>query len=348
MTSLIDNPKVEISGIRKAAMFLMGIGQEISAEVIRQLNPDEIKRIGSEILSLDAVPPSQMLHVFKEFEVLAGTSRYFAQGGPDCARRLLERAIGAESAQVLLDLSEPVPVSPPSGSAEPTSPLHNTDPQELARVLREENPQTLALILSNLTPAQAGPLMSSLPAEVQPQVAIRIALMDRLSPEVFGRIATAIAKKLKASSQLNRANGARSLASILNHVDGRIAENVLSFIETENTSAAANVRDLMFVFEDVVSIDKEGIKALIARVDRKVLTVALKGTGDNVQKHFTQCMSQRSAEMLTEDMEALGPVRIRDVTGAQQQVIMVIRQLQTEGVISVGGSAGGGGDEYVV
>jgi flagellar motor switch protein FliG len=131
-------------------------------------------------------------------------------------------------------------------------------------------------------------------------------------------------------------------------VDGEIAETVLSSIESENQTTVTAVRDLMFVFDDVITIDKEGIKALLAKVDRKVLTIALKGTSEKIRTHFTQCMSQRSAEMLIEDMEALGPIRIRDVSGAQQSVIAVIRQLQKEGTIASSQGSGGGGDEYVV
>jgi flagellar motor switch protein FliG len=220
------------------------------------------------------------------------------------------------------------------------------DPQELAKVLREENPQTLALILANLAPAQAGPLMASLPAEVRPQVALRIALMDRISPDVFNRIAQAIRARLKASRQLTRSNGDKSLAAILNYVDGELAENLLTTLEVENQSTVSAVRGFMFVFDDIIDIDKEGIKVLLARVDRKALTLALKGTSDKIKQHFTQCMSSRSSEMMMEDMEALGPVRLRDVAAAQQQIVGTIRQLEKEGAIA--SSRGGGGDEYVV
>lgn len=338
----------QLPGARKAAMFLMGIGDQISADVIRQLAPEEIRRISSEITALSSVQPEHMLYIFREFETLTATSRFFARGGPDRAKRLLEQAVGPESALALL---KDAPPPPEIKDDRDPGPLHNTDPKELAKVLREENPQTLALILSNLPPDQAGSLMSSLQPEVQPQVALRIALMDRISPDVFRRIAEAIRTRLKAAKQLSRSNGTRALASILNYVDGEMAEKVLSAIEPENETAVASVRDLMFVFDDIITIDKEGIKALLAKVDRKILTLALKGTGEKIRTHFTQCMSVRSAEMLGEDMEALGPVRIRDVTAAQQQVVTVIRQLQKDGSIAArsgGGAGGGGGDEYVV
>jgi flagellar motor switch protein FliG len=333
----------DLSGVRKAAVFLMGIGDQLSSEIIRQLAPDEIRRISGEIAALDAVPPEQMLQVFKEFETMSATSRFFALGGPDNARRMIEQAMGKETTQKLLEA-----LPPPPEKAAPEQlggPFHDTDPQELAKVLREENPQTLALVLSNLAPERAGPLMASLPSEVQPQVALRIALMDRTSPEVFNRIAQAIRARLKVSRQLTRSNGDRALATILNHLDRDLADKLLSDLEPENQTTIASVRQFMFVFEDVIDIDKEGIKALLARVDRKALTYALKGTSEKIKSHFSQCMSQRSAEMLFEDMEALGPVRLREVAAAQQQIVGTIRQLEKEGVIASGKS---GTDEYVV
>lgn len=337
--------KATMTGARKAAMFLMGLGDELSVEIIRQLTPDEIQSISGEISALKAVAPEQVLAVFEEFEQLSGTSRYFAMGGPENARRMIEQAMGKETTQRLF--GDPPPPAPPESTQEEKKggPFHDTDPRELAKVLREENPQTLALILSNLAPEQAGPLMASLPPEVQPQVALRIALMDRISPEVFNRIAQAIRERLKASKQLTRSNGSRALASILNNIDGEVSEKLLSTLEPDHETAVASVRQLMFVFEDILDVDKEGIKVLLAKVDRKVLTLALKGTSDQMKQHFTQCMSQRSSEMLLEDMEALGPVRIREVAAAQQQIVAAVAALKREGAIA---SGGGGDGEYVV
>jgi flagellar motor switch protein FliG len=345
MSSQLPEHTSGMSGARKAAMFLMGIGDELSVEIIRQLAPEEIQRISGQISALRSVAPEQMISVFKEFEKLSGSGRLFAVGGPESARRMMEQAMGKETAQKLLD-DAPAPPPPEEPMREQQrGPFHDTDPQELAKVLREENPQTLALILSNLAPEQAGPLMASLPPEVQPQVALRIALMDRIAPDVFNRIATAIRARLKASKQLTRSNGSRALASILNNLDGEVADRVLTTLEPDNEPTVASVRQLMFVFEDIIDIDKEGIKVLLAKVDRKVLTVALKGTGDKMKQHFTQCMSQRSSEMLLEDMEALGPVRIREVTAAQQQIVGAVAQLKREGTIS---TSRGGNDEYVM
>jgi flagellar motor switch protein FliG len=318
----------------------MGIGGPLGAELLRQLDPDEIRRISTEISGLHSVAPENMLSVFREFEALSGSSRFFAKGGADCARRLVEQALGPESAQKLLD-------GPPKEIKQVAELeiLQQTGPQQLATLLREENPQTVALVLSNLPAEQAGALLVLLPLELQPQVALRMASLDRISPEVFRRITEVIGSKLKAVRQVSKSDGIKSLASLLNHVDPALVDTILSQVEEENQAAANSVREMMFVFEDVLAIDKEGMKALLGKCDRKVLTTALKGATAKIREHFTQCMSQRAAEMLVEDMDALGPVRIRDVQTAQTQVVAIVRQLQQQGAIS---SSRGGGDEYVL
>jgi flagellar motor switch protein FliG len=330
-----------VSGTRKAAIFIMGVGGALGAELLRQLEPDEIRRISAEISNLPSVAPESMLSVFREFEVLSGSSKFFAKGGADCARRLVEQALGAESAQKLLD--------PPKPEEEKKDAeleiLQQTGPQQLAVLLRDENPQTIALVLSNLPAEQAGALMSLLPLELQPQVAARMASLDRISPEVFRRITEVIGSKLKAVRQVSKSDGIKSLASLLNHVDPTMVDTILSQVEEENQPAASSVRELMFVFDDILTIDKEGMKSLLSKCDRKVLTTALKGTTAKIREHFTQCMSQRAADMLIEDMDALGPVRIRDVQAAQSQVVGVVRQLQQQGTIA---ASRGGGDEYVL
>lgn len=333
-------PSTSLSGPRKAAMFLMGVGDKVSAEVLRHLSPYEVRRISTEIAATHSVGSEQMLSVFQEFESLTAEGRLFAQGGADCARRLVESAFGPESAQKLLG------AGPDAGP--PDSPPHlleQTDPQQLALFLRDEHPQTIAVVLSNLSPEAAGALLQSLPEEFQAQVALRMASLDRISPEVFQQVTEAIGTKLRSIRQITRADGVRALAALLNHVDPSRADAILASVEEQNQPVAESVRSLMFVFEDILGVDVAGIKALLGKLDKKVLTVALKGTSVKIRNHFTQCMSQRASEMLAEDMEALGPVRIRDVQTAQKDVVAVVRQLQQSGVISL---SRGAGDDYVV
>jgi flagellar motor switch protein FliG len=334
-----------VSGATKAAMFLMGIGDQVSAELLRQLEPDEIRRVTSEIAALEAVAPHHMVSVFREFETLTGSSRFFAKGGAGFARRLIEQALGPESANKLLN--SPEPSSQPE-SKDPNPELRileNTEPRQLAGFLRNENPQTIALVLSNMTPEAGSALLQLLPPDLQAQAALRMATLDRVSPEVFRKITEAIGSKLKAIRQVSRSDGMRSLASLLNRVDATLAERILTEVEQENQAAGSSLRNLMFTFEDILNIDKQGMKALLGRLDTKIQTLALKGASGKVREHFTQCLSQRATEMLNEDIEALGAVRIRDVQAAQQQVIAVIRQLQQQGTIVISRD---GSDEYVV
>jgi flagellar motor switch protein FliG len=200
-------------------------------------------------------------------------------------------------------------------------------------------------VLSNLSAEAAGSLLKSFPEETQAQVALRMASLDKVSPEVFQKVAEAIGTKLRSIRQIVKTDGVRALAALLSHMGADQAEALLAKVEEQNQPVADSVRSLMFVFEDLLNIDKEGMRALVGKLDRKALTLALKGTDARMREHFTQCMSQRSAEMLAEDMEALGPVRIRDVKAAQNEVILALRQLQQAGTISLNRE---GGDEYVV
>jgi len=331
-----------ISGASKAAMFLMGIGDPASAELLRRLDGDEIRQVTSEIAALEAVAPQQMMSVFREFETLSGSSRFFAKGGAGFARRLVEQALGPQSAQKLLDAEDPSSKAQESGSE--LKVLHNTEPRQLAGFLRNENPQTIALVLSNMTPEAGGAMLQSLPPELQAQAALRMATLESVSPEVLRKITEAIGSKLKAIRHVSRSDGMKSLAGLLNSIDPALAEGLLTQIEQEDPATANSLRDLMFTFEDILAINKPGMKAVVAQLDPKILTLALKGATAKMRGHFTQCMSQRSSEMLNEDIEALGAVRIRDVQAAQQQVVALIRQLQQDG--SIGSLREG--DDYVV
>ena len=340
MTDSATARPASLSGPRKAAMFLMGVGEQVSTEVLHHLAPDEVRRITTEIAATKAVGSEQMLFVFREFETLTTEGRLFAKGGVECARRLVEHAFGPESAQKLLA------AVPGSESTEASAALlGNTDPQQLATFLKNEHPQTIAVVLSNISPEVGGGLLKSFPEETQAQVALRMASLDRVSPEVFQQITEAIRSKLRSIPQISKTDGVRALAALLNHMEADQTEALLAKVEEQNQPVADSVRSLMFAFEDILSIDKEGMRALVSKLDRKVLTLALKGTNAKMREHFTQCMSQRSAEMLAEDMEALGPVRIRDVEAAQKEVIVALRQLQQAGTIALNR---GGGDEYVV
>lgn len=327
-----------LTGARKAAVFIMGIGDQVSAEVLRHLSAEEVRRVSAEIAATNAVGSEQMLSVFREFESLTAEGRLFAQGGAECARRIVEQAFGPDSAQKLLVAP---PAQAPLGEA---GILQNVDPQQLAMHIRTEHPQTIAVVLSNLAPAAAAAVMDALPEELQPQVALRMASISRISTEAFQKVAEAIGTKLRSIRPLSKTDGVRALASLLNQVAPDRADSILSRLRQQNQAVEESVRALMFTFEDILSVDKEGMKVLIAKAERKTVTLALKGSSAKLRTHFTQCMSQRAAEMLVEDMEALGPVRIGDVKTAQNEIISLVQQLRQSGGLSVGS----GENEYVV
>jgi flagellar motor switch protein FliG len=205
----------------------------------------------------------------------------------------------------------------------------------------------VALILSHLSASQAAALLVSLPAELRADVALRMASLDQISPEIISKVASIIGQKLKALGEFSRetVGGVRAVSEMFNRLDSSTSKEILEKIDQQNATLAETIRHLMFVFEDLLLIDPGGIKEILSRVDRKLLTIALKGTSDELKKHFMDCMSQRGAEMLNEDMDALGPVKIKEVEAAQQQIIAIVRQLESEGVISLKGAVG---EQYVV
>jgi flagellar motor switch protein FliG len=225
--------------------------------------------------------------------------------------------------------------------------LQKADPQQLARFIHTEHPQTIALVLSHLNPTQAAALLSSLPPELRPEVALRMASLDEITPEIVNKIAKVIGEKLQVVGQINRESygGVRAISELFNQLDSGTSKEILDVIEGQNPNLVETIRQLMFVFEDLLSIDVNQLKEILARVDRKVLTVALKGTSAKLREHFFSTMSPRAIDMLKDDIEALGPVKIKDVEGAQQQIITTVRELEAEGAISL---KGGGAEQYVV
>jgi flagellar motor switch protein FliG len=225
--------------------------------------------------------------------------------------------------------------------------MQKMDPKQIARLVYNEYPQTIALVVSHLVPAQAAALLNALPAELRAEVVKRVASLDNISPEIIVRIGQMIGKRLQALGETSRESygGVRAVAEILNRLDTAAGEEILKEVSKDDPAVADTIRNLMFVFEDVLHISTEGMQQLVSKIDRKILSIALKGTSEPIRNHFTQMMSQRAVEMLKEDMEAMGPVRIKDVEAAQQEIIALVRKLQSEGSLSIGES---GKEEYVL
>jgi flagellar motor switch protein FliG len=336
-------PQDKIPGVRKAATLLVVLGKDISGEIVRHLSEEEVESIGREVAQMGTISSEQAEKVLEECHQMTLAHSYVIRGGVDYARELLMQAFGPDQARKLIDRL----MKALGNDAASFDALQKADPQQLAKFIHSEHPQTIALVLSHLNSTQAAGLLASLPPELQAEVALRMASLEQISPEIINKIAGIIGQKLKALGEVSRESygGVRAVAEMMNRLDSATSRDILANIEEKDTALVETIRHLMFVFEDLLLISQDGIKEILARVDRKLLTVALKGTSDRLKEHFLQCMSQRGSEMLREDMEALGPIKIKEVEAAQQQIIAIVRQLEGEGVISLKGAVG---EQYVV
>jgi flagellar motor switch protein FliG len=335
-----ESTPTKITGPQKAAILIVALGDKVGGELMKQLNDEEVKAVSKAIARLDKVTPSQTESVLEEFCQMTGQNA--GRGGFEYAKRVLANAFGPEGAK---RIAEHLPKHGARINKNLES-LQKADPNQLSRFIGGEHPQTIALILSHLSASQAASLLANLPMPLRSDVTLRIAQLDRVSPDVVARVSVVISEKLRALGEVKTElhGGPRSVAEILNRMEGAMSDEILGNLQDEQPLVDA-IRHYMFTFDDLLLIDAMAMKEVVAKIDRKLLVVALKGTSDQLKNQFLQCMSQRGAEMLREDMEAAGPVRIRDVEGAQQQILEAVRQLESEGVLSL---KGGGGSEYVV
>ncbi len=331
------------SGPKRAAILLITLGAETSGEIIKTLNEEEVQLVSREVALLKSVSNEQAESVLEEFHQLLVGRALIVKGGLDYAKNMLSSAFGSESGKKVYDRLVKV-LGTDIASFDV---LHKADPQQLAKFIHSEHPQTIALILSHLSAAQAAALLTSLPPDMRSDVALRMANLDQISPEIISKIAGIIGQKLSSLGEYSRESygGVRAVSEMFNRLDVTISKEILDNIESQDSGLVETIRHLMFVFEDLLSLDENGMKEVIAKTDRKVLTIALKGTSEQLRTHFLGGMSQRGAEMLKEDMDAAGPVKIKDVEAAQQQIIALVRQLEADGVINMKGSAG---EQYVV
>jgi flagellar motor switch protein FliG len=343
---MILNAKTDVealTGVRKAAMLLIVLGEQSSAEILTQLSEDDIQKVSREVAKVTSISTEQAENVLNEFHQISTARDFMARGGIDYARKLLMHAFPPEVARRLVDRLQKALGS----EAASFDAIQKADPQLLAKFIHSEHPQTVALVLSHLNSSAAAALLTSLPPGIRSDVAQRMASLDQISPEVIMKIAGVIGQKLSALGEFSRESygGVRAVAEMMNRLDSTSSRGILEHIEAQDTNLAETIRHLMFVFEDLLLIGPNGLKEVTAKVDRKILTVALKGAGEQLRTMILETMSARGAEMLREDMEALGPIKIKDVESAQQQIIAVVRQLESEGVVSLKGAVG---EQYVV
>ena len=331
----------EMDGVEKAATLLITLGPEKSAKIFKHLKEEEIEQLTLEIANTSSVSPQTKEKVLSEFYEICLAQQYIAEGGIGYAKELLEKALGEEKAKdVIGKLTASLQVRPFEF-------IRKTDPSQLLNFIQDEHPQTIALILSYLPASQASLVVSSLPPEKQADVARRIAQMDRTSPDVIKQVEKVLERKL--SSLVNQdytiVGGVDAIVSILNSVDRGTEKHIMETLEVEEPELADEIRKKMFVFEDILSLDDRAIQRVLRDVDNSDLALALKGATEEVQNVILNNLSKRLAVMIKEDMEYMGPVRMKDVEEAQQKIVNSIRKLEDSAEIVL---ARGGGDEIIV
>jgi flagellar motor switch protein FliG len=333
--------KTEHSGKEKAAMLLISLGPERSAEIFKHLKDEEIEQLTLEIANIRTVSQEDKERVLEEFYQICLAQEYIAEGGIGYAKEILEKALGTQRA---LDVINKLTVSL---QVRPFDFVRKADPAQLLNFIQNEHPQTIALILAYLKPQQSSIVLSALPQDKQADVARRIATMDRTSPEVIKEVERVLEKKLSSlvTEDYTAAGGVQAIVDILNSVDRGTEKYIMETLEIEDTDLAEEIKKRMFVFEDILTLDNRSIQRFLRDVENQQLAVALKGATDEVQKMIFSNMSKRLVDMIKEDIEFLGPVRLKDVEEAQQKIVNVIRKLEDAGEIVI---SRGGGDEIIV
>ena len=331
----------DYNGIQKAAILLIALGPEKSASIFKHLKEDEIEELTLEIANTRSVSPQTKESVLNEFYQVCLAQQYIAEGGIGYAKELLDKALGSDKAQeVITKLTASLQVRPFEF-------VRKTDPSQVLNFIQDEHPQTIAMILSYLSPAQSAMILGALTPEKQADVAKRIAKMDRTSPDVIKEVERVLERKL--SSLINQdytiVGGVDAIVGILNTVDRGTEKHIMESLEIEEPELADEIRKKMFVFEDILLLDDRAIQRVLRDVDNNDLAVALKGANEEVQNVIFKNLSKRLAAMIREDMEFMGPVRMKDVEEAQQKIVGIIRKLEDSAEIVI---SRGGGDEIIV
>ncbi|HDN84439.1 MAG TPA: flagellar motor switch protein FliG [Candidatus Aerophobetes bacterium] len=339
---MADNDEVkksdELTGKEKAAILLISLDKERAAQVLQAMDKKEVEILTEEIARWENVPPDLVKKVWQEFYQLSLTSSYLNQGGKKYAEEILNRALGNHRA---LNMVDNFRENSKEENVEESffELLEKIEPKDLLNFIKSEHPQTIALILSYLKPEKASMILSSLPEKLQFEVTMRIINIGEISPEVLRQIDRTLRKEFSSISteeKLQAVGGTRAAAEILNMVDRQTQEQILNVLEKKNTELAREVKQLMFVFEDILSIDDRSIQRALREIDTKDLTLALKGASKDLREKFFKNMSSRAANTIKEEMELMGPVRMRDVEEVQQKIANIFRELGEKGEIIIG------------
>ncbi|MBB6674593.1 flagellar motor switch protein FliG [Cohnella nanjingensis] len=333
--------QMQLSGRQKAAILLITLGPEVSAQVFKHLREDEIEQLTLEIANVRKVDAAEKEAILSEFHQICIAQEYITQGGITYAKEILEKALGSQKASDILNrLTATLQVRPFDFA-------RKAEPSQILNFIQNENPQTIALVLSYLQPDQSSAVLSSLPQDKQADVARRIALMDSTSPEVISQVERVLEQKLSATvtQDYTNAGGIEAIVQILNGVDRGTERTILDSLEIQDPELAEEIKKRMFVFEDIVNLDNRSIQRIIRDIENADLQLALKVASEEVRDAIFRNMSKRMAETFKEEMEYMGPVRLRDVEEAQTRIVATIRRLEESGEIII---ARGGGDDIIV
>ncbi len=322
-----------MSGVRKAAILMVLLGEEAASEIYRHLPPADVELVTKEISVLEKVAPEISLTVLEEFNRLIMTGEYVTQGGKEYANKVLIKAFGEEGAS---DLLRQVSLAAEAKGAKLDS-LRKADPQQLAKFIEGEHPQTIALILAHLESKQASTVLMKLPPELRAEPVKRLAQLRQFSPEMAQRVSLVLHKRLEAMGEQSRRAyaGLRGVADLMNRLDVATGKTILEAIEGEDPKLALSIRNLMFTFEDFLTVPETGIRELLGQMDKKSLATALRGASEELKNYVFKSMSSRAVEMLKEDMEVLGPVKQKEINKAQLEAVAIARKLEAEGKLQL-------------
>ncbi len=333
----------QLSGVRKAAIFLVAVGDELGKKILQNLSEPDVQRLTEELADLRGVPPELSLEVIEEFHEMLDTQQYMVHGGLDYATKLLVETFGKQRAEDLLVL---VKRSQEASQSDLTV-LQRVDPQQLGKFLESEHPQTIAVVLAHLDARKGSTVIDSLSEERRVEAIRRLAAMRQFSPEMAQRVAMILHRRLENMGDTGRKaySGFKAVADLLNRMESEETKKILDEIEAADVAMALNIRNLMFTFDDLVTIPPASIREIVAAADKRQLALALRGANEDLRAHVFAAMSSRAADMLKEDMEVMGPVRAREVAGAQHEILALARNLEAEGKVILKLEQG---DDFVV
>ena len=334
-------PIPKLNGEQKAAILLISLGPDISSEVFKELKEEHVEQVALQIANMKKVSPAERDAVMEETYQLSMAEEYISQGGVDYARDVLEKALGEQRAiEIINRLQGALQMTPFDF-------IKRTDPQQLLNFIQNEHPQTIALILAHLNSEHGATILSALPSEIQVDVAQRIAVMERATPDIIMEIEKVLERNIASvfTQEMTAAGGVRSVAEMLNRVDRSTEKAIMEKLEETNPDLADEIKRLMFVFDDLLLIDDRSIQTILRQVDQKDLILALKGAGEEVKNKILKNMSQRARALIVEEMEVMGPTRLKNTEEAQQKIVNTIRQLEEMGEIVV--SRGGEEEVFV-